>query len=102
MSNKVCVSNETEDLNLSTFNKIKGINESKTLTKHISCKCKFRFDEKNVTQINDRIMINVNVGVKNVIYMKKIMFGILLHVIMKIKKSEQVLWTIQRLRVMKL
>ena len=26
------------------FNMITGINESKTLTKHISCKCKCRFD----------------------------------------------------------
>ena len=41
---KVCVSNETEDLNLSVFNMIKGINESKTLAKHISCECKCRFD----------------------------------------------------------
>ena len=45
LSNKVCVPNKTENLNLSVFNMITGINESKTLTKHISCKCKCRFDE---------------------------------------------------------
>ena len=41
--NKVCFPNKTEDLNLSVFNMITGINESKTLAKHISCKyiCKF-------------------------------------------------------------
>ena len=44
LSNKVCVPNKTEDLNLSIFNMITGINESKTLTKHISCKCKCKFD----------------------------------------------------------
>ena len=44
LSNKVCVPNKTEDLNLSMFNMITGINESKTLTKHISCECKCRFD----------------------------------------------------------
>ena len=44
LSNKVCVSNETEDLNLSMFNMITGITESKTLTKHISWECKCRFD----------------------------------------------------------
>ena len=44
LSNKVCVSNKTEDLNLSMFNIITGINESRTLTKHISCKCNCRFD----------------------------------------------------------
>ena len=32
---KVCVPNKTEDLNLSVFNMITGINESKTLAKHI-------------------------------------------------------------------
>ena len=33
-----------QDLNLSMFNMVTGINESKTLTKHISCKCKCKFD----------------------------------------------------------
>ena len=42
LSNKVCVSNK--DSNLSVFNMITRINELKTLTKHISCKCKFKFD----------------------------------------------------------
>ena len=44
LSNKVCIPNKTDDLNLSVFNMITGINESKTLTKHISCECKCRFD----------------------------------------------------------
>ena len=38
--NKVCVPNKTEDLNRSMFNMIIGINELKTLRKHISCECK--------------------------------------------------------------
>ena len=37
LSNKVCVPNETEKLNLSVFNMITGMNESKRLTRHISC-----------------------------------------------------------------
>ena len=41
--------------------------------------------EENVTQVNGGIMINVDVSVKNVMYMKKIMFGILLHVIVKME-----------------
>ena len=57
---------------------------------------------KNVIQINDRITINVNVSVKNVIYVKKIIFGILLHVISKMENILQVLWIIQRLRVVQL
>ena len=40
LSNKVCVPNKTEDLNLIVFSMITGINESKTLTKHKSCECK--------------------------------------------------------------
>ena len=44
LSNKACVPNKTEDLNLSDFSMITGINDSKTLTKHISCECKCRFD----------------------------------------------------------
>ena len=47
LSNKVCVPNKTEDLNLSVFNMITGINESKTLTKHISCECKCKFDGRS-------------------------------------------------------
>ena len=44
LSNKVCLPNKTEDLNLSVFNMITGINELKTLTNHISCECKCKFD----------------------------------------------------------
>ena len=46
LSNEVCVPNKTEDLNLSAFNMIAGINELKTLTKHISRECKCKFDER--------------------------------------------------------
>ena len=37
LTNKVCVPNKTEDFNPNVFNLIKRINESKSLTKHISC-----------------------------------------------------------------
>ena len=46
LPNKVCVPNKREDLNLSMFNMITGINESKTLTKHISCTCSCKCDGK--------------------------------------------------------
>ena len=45
LSNKVCIPSKVENLNLSIF-MIRGINKSKILTKHISCKCKCRFDRK--------------------------------------------------------
>ena len=44
LSNEVCVPNKMEDLNQSVFNMITGINESKTLRKHISCESKCKFD----------------------------------------------------------
>ena len=45
LSNKVCVPNKTKDLSLSVLNMITGINELKTLRKHISYKCTCNFDE---------------------------------------------------------
>ena len=46
--NEVCILNKTKDLNLSVFNMVTGKNESKILTKDISCKSKCRFYGKNV------------------------------------------------------
>ena len=46
LSNKVCIPNKTEDLNLSLFNMITGINESKASAKYISCEAKCEFDRK--------------------------------------------------------
>ena len=46
LSNKVCVPNKTGDLNLRLFNISTGINESQTLTKHISCESQCKFDER--------------------------------------------------------
>ena len=41
--------------------------------------------EEKVIQTNGGIMINVDVNVKNVLYVKKIMLGIQLHAIVKIE-----------------
>ena len=46
LSSRVCVTNETEDLNLHVFNMTTRINESKTLPKHISCKCQCKFHDR--------------------------------------------------------
>ena len=56
----------------------------------------------NVTQVNGGIIKNVDVSVQNVMYVKKIIFGTLLHVALKMETFWQMLWIIQRLRVMKL
>ena len=51
--------------------------------------------EESVIQVNDRIAMNVDVCVKNVVYVKIIIFGILLHVFVKMLNIWQVLWMIQ-------
>ena len=58
LSDKACAPNKTEALNLNVFNLITEVNESKTLTKHISCKCKCKFDETKC-QINGRVDMSV-------------------------------------------
>ena len=59
-------------------------NESKILTKDTSCECKCRFDEKTC---NSHHWWNHNVSVENVKYVKKIIFGNLLHVVVKMDDS---------------
>ena len=58
--------------------------------------------EEILIKINGGRMINVNVSVKNVMYVEKIMFGILIHVIVKIENIYQGLWMIQQSCVVKL
>ena len=74
----------------------------KTLTKHVSYECKCRFDGRNVIQVKGGITIYVDMSVKKVMYVKKVMFGIFLHIITKMGNIYQVLWKVQRLCQMKL
>ena len=55
LSNKVCIANKTQELNLSVFKMITSINESKALTKDTSCEFICKFDGKNVNQVNSGI-----------------------------------------------
>ena len=59
--------------------------ESKISTKDISWEYKCKCDGKNLNQINDGITINVYVSVKNIMYVKKVIFVILLHVVVKME-----------------
>ena len=45
-SGRICVTNKTKDVNINAFNMITRINETKALTKYISCKCKYNSYEK--------------------------------------------------------
>ena len=81
LPNKVCVPNKTEDFDLNMCNMITGINESKKINKPYI----MSMMEENVIQINGGKMMNVFVSVKNMIYVKNIMFGIKLYVIVKME-----------------
>ena len=86
LSNRVCIPNKMEDLNVRVFNTITGINESKLLTKQILCKCECKFDGRKLTQVKSGITVSVDVSVKileKLIYARKVKFGILLHVVAK-------------------
>ena len=72
-----------QNRNLSMFNMITGIIESKSLTKHVSCECKCKFDGRNVIQMKSEIMKNADTSLKNIMYAKRLS-GILLYVLAKI------------------
>ena len=61
---QVCALNKAEDLNLSVFSMITGINESKTLKNIYHVSANVRLVEANVTQIKNITIINVGVNVK--------------------------------------
>ena len=64
---------------------ITGINECKTLTKHISCECKCKFDGTKFLS-NQWWINNKDVNIKKLkMYVKKITFGTLLHVVLKME-----------------
>ena len=69
------------------FNIIREINELKAVTKHISCE--FKFDRRNVTQVKGRITIKVDMSVKKIMYVKRILFGNFLHAIVKVENIYQ-------------
>ena len=85
LSNKVRVPNKTEDLNLRVFHMVAGINETKTLTKYVPCQCKCKFDERKCN--SDKWWNNDKYGCECKMrhVCKKIIFGILLHVVVKME-----------------
>ena len=65
LSNKVCVPNKTENLNLSVFNMITGKN-GKHQQSIYHANANVDLMEENVIQINGGVMISVNMNAKNV------------------------------------
>ena len=87
LSNNVCVLNKAEDSNLSVSNTITEINESKVFKKNISCEsnCKFDGEKCNSNKNwNNKKFRRRCKNPKNINCVKKIIFGIQIHVVVKI------------------
>ena len=69
LSNKVCVSNKTEDLNMDLFNIITRKNENKRI---YEANVNLNLMEEYVIQIKSGITTNVDASVKNMIYVKRL------------------------------
>ena len=86
-SNKIYIPNKTEDVSLIVFNMIAGINDSKAFIKHKLYECKYKNDVKksNLNQKwnNDKSWCGSKNQKKNTC-VKKIIFGILVLVLVKI------------------
>ena len=65
-------------------NMITGKNESKILTSNTLCECKCKFDGRKCNSSQKRTNDKFQCKCKNIPYVKKIIFGILLHVVVKI------------------
>ena len=63
LSGGICVLNKTENVNLNVYIMI-TTEESKTLTKHMLCDCKCKFDDKKIIQIKSGTKICTDVSVK--------------------------------------
>ena len=64
---------------------ITGINESKTLTEHISCQCECKFYGGECNSNQNGTAESVSVSVTIIIRVKEIIFGILRHVVVKME-----------------
>ena len=85
-SNEVYAPNKTKDLSLNVSGMNTQKNESLFLTKiyHGNINVNLIVEGAFVIQVKIGIMINVDASAKNIIYLKKMIFGILLHVAAKI------------------
>ena len=74
-----CVPKEIKDVNVQAFSMITNKYENKTTAKHISSDCKWKFNNTtcNSNQKENNKLVNMNV--KIIVHVKKIIVGILAH-----------------------
>ena len=105
-SSRICVINKIKVVNLRIFKMITGINESKTLTKHISYKCICKFDSRkcnsNQKGNNDKCQCEHKNLTEHHVCVKKVTFWNPVTCTSETGKYLTVLLTIQWLRVLKL
>ena len=84
LSTKICVQNETKDVNVKVLNVITRINEAEIMVKRVSF-VTVNVDSivQHVIQIKNGIMKHVYVSVKIMAHTKRIIVGILAHVFMR-------------------
>ena len=82
---KISAPKETKDINVKAFNVITNKNEAKSMTKHISCDWKCKFNRTTCNSNQNGIIKHVSVNVK-VISARKIIVGILAHTFVRIAK----------------
>ena len=83
-SPETCVPKERNDINVTAFNMITIKNEDKAMTGHIWLIVNANSIVKYVTQIKSGIIKHVNVHVKTIVHVKKIIVGILAHKFVRI------------------
>ena len=105
ISVRICIPNKTENVNWNVFNFIKTKSESKTFEKHLSFEFNCKLDSKgrnsNQTWNKNKYTCECKIPRKSMCE-KNIIFGILLHEVMKMVDMQKALLAIQWLHVMTL
>ena len=60
LSTKICVPNETKDINIKEITSVTRVNEVKTVVNHISYDCKCKFNSATSNSNKNGIMLTVS------------------------------------------
>ena len=84
LSPKICVPKETKEINVKVFDMITNKNKAKIMQKHISCDCKCKFNCTTCNPNQKWNNITIQCKCKTIISGKKIIFGTLACVFVRI------------------
>ena len=83
LSPKICVPKEAKDIYVKAFNMIANKNEAKTMTEHISCDCKCKFNSTKCNSYQIKNNKTWQCECKIIVRAKRIIVGVLAHVIVR-------------------